>query len=470
MDTELDKFWKQAPKFPDESEDRIDVDSFVQIYRDIDDLFEDDDDASSTTTTVSLDDTPDEDEVALEQVFETLSSNSQLITKDVLQGWDEIARLLDDGLLGDDEFESLWSKTQKSPGTTDTLDVDGFLSFNVFLDDLFVFDESELLAQDDDNETDEEIADSQRQVPQNRPMVNGEDLPPGVLFAALANEDYLVGSNELLYWSELQEMLKDGELQPQELQDFYAANAVKKNGGNFLTEDTFVNFFNSIDDLFEDDDEEEEEEPVVENEAKVALLEFFDEFATNADRLPCGLESEEKDEKLVQNIVSVLENDAVSNVIQKKGGNIGIDDVLGDWRLLYCSSAAVKFNQGLSGIGGSFPNGKFGGLTQKLEFSKFKQDVTYKEQIDCIPESSSFEVTVNGAWDLRKSISLFTNKPCTMLSVEPDRVRYGPTSTRADHWKSLGPMNMLDVTYLDDDLRIMRGNTATDSIFVFQRI
>jgi len=41
---ELDDIWKNAPKFPDvgASAERIDVNSFIQIYRDIDDIFEDD--------------------------------------------------------------------------------------------------------------------------------------------------------------------------------------------------------------------------------------------------------------------------------------------------------------------------------------------------------------------------------------------------------------------------------------------
>jgi len=97
-------------------------------------------------------------------------------------------------------------------------------------------------------------------------------------------------------------------------------------------------------------------------------------------------------------------------------------------------------------------------------------DVEYIERIEVNPSSASFDVIVSGDWDLSQSVSLFTGAPSTVMTVEPARVMYGPTSTRADHWKSLGPMNMLDVTYLDDDLRVMRGNTATDAIFVFQRV
>jgi hypothetical protein len=42
LEAEFNDIWEAAPKFPTCAE-RIDVDSFVQIYRDIDDLFEDQD-------------------------------------------------------------------------------------------------------------------------------------------------------------------------------------------------------------------------------------------------------------------------------------------------------------------------------------------------------------------------------------------------------------------------------------------
>lgn len=126
-------------------------------------------------------------------------------------------------------------------------------------------------------------------------------------------------------------------------------------------------------------------------------------------------------------------------------------------------------SKGLSGIGGSFPNGRFGGLKQKLSASKYMTDVEYIEHIAVKPDTASFDVKINGIWELRTSVSIFTGEPSIVLTVVPGTVNYGPTSTRADHWKSLGPTNMLDVTYLDEDIRVMRGNTASDAIFVFRR-
>ncbi|KAI2512795.1 hypothetical protein MHU86_1583 [Fragilaria crotonensis] len=480
-EAELSDFWAKAPKYPD----KINADSFLQIYRAIDDLFVeigDDENDLLTTTVVGLaadeeedDDDDEEEEMELEDVFAEICNDSKLLSKDGLLQWDEISRLMEDGLLGSDEFETLWSQTTKSPGTSEMLTVDGFLAFNALLDDLFVFDAEEL---DDDADEESEAVEGSSgagvtvETKSPKSQVSGDDLPPGVLFSALANDDYLVGPKELQLWKELQTMLKDGDLLPQELQELFKSNAVSTNGGEYLTEDTFLSFYEDLDSLFE---QEEDEVSAEASEAKMALLEFLEELNNNdnndkEERLACGLEADEREEEIVQNIVAALERNDAANVIKKTKGDIQPSDLVGDWKLLYSSSAAMKFNKGLSGIGGSFPNGRFGGLTQSLEFAKFRQDVVYKEQIDVIPQAASFQVEVNGAWELRKSISLFTNRPCTMLSVEPNVVKYGPTSTRGDHWKSLGPMNLLDVTYLDEDLRIMRGNTASDAIFVWQRI
>lgn len=201
---------------------------------------------------------------------------------------------------------------------------------------------------------------------------------------------------------------------------------------------------------------------------KQDLLAFI-EIIIEEDEEPCGFGASESDQGQVLNIVQVLEQQP-SNLILQKEGNIEPIDLAGNWDLVYTSSSAMKFNQGLSGIGGSFPNGKFGGVRQVLTATKFLSDMEYKERIDVTPSSASFDVTVNGIWDLRKSMSLFTGQPTVILNVEPDRVSYGPTSTRADHWKSLGPVNRLDLSYLDDDLRIMRGCTSSETLFVFKKI
>lgn len=376
LEKELDDIWDAAPKFPDVSPDkqRIDVDSFVQIYRDIDDLFEEDleeieeevEVIEEAIAEVAKDDDQQEEQ-EMELTFKQLCDPKDgLVSKQALMEWDEINKLFQDGLLGMEEFEEIWSKTRKSPGSTDQLDVEGFLSFNVALDDLFVFEDDEDEIEQEEDEDDFQVEAPKPKSSAPKGMVEGDDMPSGVLFAALANDDYLVGMKELSRWSELQEMLADESLLPLELQNIY--NDIPKASGDKLDEAGFVALYEAIDSLFEEvnDDDEGEQVVAATNEAKIQLLALLDEMNSDDERLPCGLESTEQEETVVMDIVNQLEQ-AQSNLVRQKQGKIQLTDMAGSWELLYSSSSAMKFNKGLSGLGGSVPNGKFAGLIQNLQ-------------------------------------------------------------------------------------------------------
>jgi hypothetical protein len=581
---EFDTIFDQAPKFPDPPtsssdtvddkdnevtandfnnaddtipavttaavEDRIDIDSFIQIYRDIDDLFEIDDDDNDTQGTVptstkngqniattsssttngstkmldvnggsagdanatamstpvdsvsSIDadeelliigsgdgDEPDPSlEAELETIYESLCDTAGYITNEQLRNWDEVDKLIQDGLLGDDEFQELWATTNKSNVSEDKLDVEGFLSFNIALDDLFAFDDDEMedeyvaqledeIANDEKNQNDGDNNDRYISIEEtnatssSRRMIDGEGLSPDILFVALANADGLVGIDELQQWRELQEMITDGDVLESELLDVY--NSVTKSGMDLtkLEVDGFVELYTAINNLFEEEEGDgdvtstnDEIQPVTH---KIELLDAIADLRRD-NELPCGLDATELEQREILSIVDMLENDS-TNMIRSKQGIIDPQELGGEWELIYSSSSAMKFNQGLTGLGGSVPNGRFSTLKQKLVVTKYLTDVEYIEHIETNPLSASFDVKVTGTWDIRTSVSLFTGEPSIVMNVVPDRVTYGPTSTRADHWKSLGPMNMLDISYLDDSLRIMRGNTSIDTIFVFRR-
>jgi hypothetical protein len=515
---ELNDIWSKVPKIPDVAsrEERIDVDSFVQVYRDIDDLFydEDDDDEETTgiertvaTTELNTLETREEDdentstlvftdkkleEDELRSIFWSMAGTAAdgLISKDMLQGWDEVQKLLEEGLLGQDELDDLWIKTKKSSSDMDKLDVDGFLSLNVALDGLFDLGDDD----DDDDDNERETINSSMGIAQ---MVQGTDLSPLELFSALASSGGADGTativtlEDLKRWEELQEMLSDGDLLASELETLLAKSSGRSSGGVGrveLDQNGFVALYWAIDNLFEeqdDDGKDGEGRPAValavdmdtaatsSSKTKATLLKALEVLSLDAQdegRLPCGLESTDREQREMLALVNALEAEVGSNLIRRMRGEVGLTDLAGHWELLYSSSGAMKFNKGLSGLGGSFPNGRFAGLLQKLDSSRFMTDVEYVERISVNPESASFDVRVSGVWDLRQSVSLFTGEPSIVLQVEPDRVEYGPTSTRADHWKSLGPLNMLDVAYLDNDLRIMRGNTSLDTIFIFRRL
>lgn len=484
LEEELDDIWSKAPKFPDvtTSEARIDVDSFVQVYRDIDDLFEEDTEenkepkpvAEAETPPLTIDQSEDMDnnlEDELESVFQSIADINGLISKQALMNWDEIEKLLSDGLLGGDEFNELWDKTKKSLGADDKLDIDGFLSFNVALDSLFEFDDEEM--EDDDDDRAFEVDDISTKEAASSQLVQEGDLSPEELFALLTGADGLVSKGDLMRWAELLELIEEGELSMSELDAIYSANA----GAGKLDQTSFLALYKAIDDLFdyEEDDnatlnqEEEKTVDIDQPSSKKTLLGMLEVLNDNDDLLPCGLDASEREQANILKVINMLEQEP-SNLIRSKKGAVDENDFAGKWELLYSSSSAMKFNKGLSGLGGSFPNGKFGGLTMRLDSSKFMSDVEYIERISVNPEAASFDVSVTGDWELRQSTSLFTGEPSIILTITPERVNYGPTSTRADHWKSLGPLNMLDVAYLDKDLRIMRGSTSLDTVFVFRRI
>lgn len=477
----------------------------------MDDLFEDsdddDDNDDDTDDDMAITDNDDDDAAAtavldqegvegetvlddeLDQIYKSICNEQKLVSKDALRKWEEIQNLMSEGLLDDGEFDELWEKAvvvaERSSSISlvregddnKYLTVDGFLAFNVALDGLFDFEDD---ADDDDDDNDDvEItprADETSTLTRERAMVEQGDMPPGVLFSQLADEKFLVGMDDLARWVELQEMLEEGDLLSSELQQIYD-KALSKNSFVKLTEEGFLKLYEEIDALFED---EEDNTPVPSAQqsqgnnrastVKEDLLAFLDIIRDDADEtmLPCGLDAPEADQKQVLNIVSVLEQQP-TNLIKQRKGIIEGSDVAGAWTLVYSSSSAMKFNKGLSGLGGSFPNGRCAGVKQDLRATKFLNELEYKERIEVKPSTASFDVIVTGSWDLRTSVSLFTGQPSIVLNVEPERVNYGPTSTRADHWKSLGPLNMLDLSYLDEDLRVMRGCTSADTLFIFKK-
>ena len=499
---EFDDIWNAAPKFPDFEaagagsggdnmgrEERIDVDSFIQIYRDIDDIFEEggeEDDIMMTPAAAAdndndtnqvdnnlppelyLDELEEEgesdeqdpevarDEQELEIAFQSICDDSNLVSFEALRGWSEIQGLMEDNMLGEDELEEMWERTAKSPGSTNLIDVEGFLSFNVALDDLFVFDDEQTdleMEMDDDDLTPQDM-----KPPVQIPMFYADDLPPGVIFAELADENLLMGMGELKLWGDLQDMLVERDLLPIELQNIYDQIPKAPGTNDKINEEGFEQLYNTIESLFE-----EEEDPSI--LAKKDLVDFIAELGLDEDRLPCGLESSEREIQEILDIAAVLESGS-SNLVISNGGDILPSDVVGEWQLLYTTSSTMKFNKGLSGL--VPPNGKFGALKQKLTASKYLFDVEYTEKIEAGP--ASFEVKVTGDWELKNSVSLFTGLRSVALAVEPEKVSYGVTSQKADHWKSLGPLNLLDITYLDSDLRVMRGTTSTDSIFIFKKV
>lgn len=487
LESELNDVWKKAPKFPT-SENKIDVDSFIQIFRDVDDLFEDDEDDDETEEEKSTDtknentlkDTTDNDdtpvvEEELKEAFEILSAMSStpntkpgfLSKQDVLE-WDEIESLLNDNLISMEEFNVLWEKACSSDNT---VDFNAFVKLNQALDDLFEDEEEDnesTTAVEDDDDIESVSFDT---------SVSQEDLTLDQVFDLLdTDKDSLLKYSDITSnWNYLTDLLKDELIYEEELKEMYGPTT------SLINKEQFVTLYSTIEDLFEDEQNAQAQSLPDGSQIKQELLKMINKFSSSDfddddddESLPCGLTITEKQQETLLTKIEELEKSSTNML--KSGNDIGIqtieNELSGEWSLLYTSSQMMRFHKGLSGLGGSFPNGKFAGLKQTLTCSKYVRDLEYRERIDTLggSDQTSFDVSIDGDWELKQSISLLTGEPSIIMAVEPFQVSYLTTSTKADHWKSVRSMNLLDLSYLDENgLRIMRGNTSTDTIFIFQK-
>jgi hypothetical protein len=430
------------------------MESFIQLYRTIDNLFEDD---------PNMDDSPETK--SLQRTFQELCGNPMdtSITRSALFAWSDIQNLLLENLLSPQELNELWNQACASSNNTgshsiEELNFQGFQFFNTLLDDLFISEEEE--------PNEKYTPTPSTDVPEIE--VNGQDLTPQQLFTQISQGTSSISFDVIVQrWGELKEMIQDGDVSTTEAKQLFQQAATLQGSKDEINQDGFVAFYKAIDNLFEEIDDEEEKDTSSRKQvsaisSKTQLLSLLSELEKDSSRLPCGLECTEEEIQRFSKVVQTLEKESTNQLLSNKA-MMKPSDIAGKWQLVYTSSSTLKFNKGISGL--VPPTGKFGGLVQILKANKFMSDMEYVETVNAGP--GSFDVRVTGDWELKSSVSLFTGEQAIALKVEPNLVLYGITSQKADHWKSLGPMNLLDISYLDNDMRIMRGTTSSESIFIF---
>jgi soluble cytochrome b562 len=395
--------WSAIPK----SNDKIDAEGFVTLYKDIDNLFEEEEDDASGD---------DGEEADLKEAFDLLAGASSTFSSAQLRKWEEITSLIDEeGMLGEDEFNELW---KKSVGNSSGMDYTAFVKFNEALDDLFVLEDEEIeevLAESGSNVEDEEVTvaeEAPKPASKPKPIITDTDLPPAVLFSQLADENYLVSQQDLLSrWGELRDMLSGGDLTQTELEELWNGVATAPGSTDKLDEEGFLILFDKIDELFEDEDEMEgnagsepnkitsvSKEPEMEDlkEELLELIQDLDRLSEEEGRQPCGLDCTELEQERVLEVVSDLEKEPYNRVSSVGGGSnvVPKEELVGNWDLIYSSSSTMKYNEGLSGLAGGLT--RFGGVQQRLSATKYLSDVEYVEQVVGKVGGQSFEVRITG--------------------------------------------------------------------------
>jgi len=255
-------------------------------------------------------------------------------------------------------------------------------------------------------------------------------------------------------WSELKEIIEDGDMTLQEFEDLCPSGE--------LSEEDFETLYYRIEDLFEEEEEETEEEVKNEHEdtysaAKDALERFLQELNKESYQLPCGLDCPDPDRARVAELIAPLD-DSNCPPVQAK-------DILGEWNLLYTSSRTMSINKSLSGLGrSSSERAHVDSIRQIFKGNQYWGQVTFLESFR--GDDASFDVTVVGEWMLEQG----RRRDSTSLRVDPESITYALSKNDAKEWASLGPIKLLDFIFFDGDMMILRGNANTDALFVYKRV
>ena len=182
----------------------------------------------------------------------------------------------------------------------------------------------------------------------------------------------------------------------------------------------------------------------------------------------CGLE-------LPTEEVAARLRDLIQGVLEKApelAESASVDDirrlVSGRWKLLYTNSEMFGFYNGVTGLTNVFPATKFEDLSVEYASDGYLSEARYHESLST--PLGPLPATVMGNWDLVKEVSFMTNKNSVVLRNYCTKVTAGPMEYEAqENWKSLRTLAMNEVVYVDDRVMISRNCGALRIYFVFER-
>lgn len=131
----------------------------------------------------------------------------------------------------------------------------------------------------------------------------------------------------------------------------------------------------------------------------------------------------------------------------------------GRWRLIYTSSSITRFFGGVTGLQRLLPEGRTGEIFQVMNT---------EDGVMQFEEQLLFELPIVGVikWNVLIEGVLRASSP-TRQVWEAETVKLAFFKWFADGWKTVRAFQISDITYLDDGVRITRGQT--DSINIFER-
>lgn len=134
------------------------------------------------------------------------------------------------------------------------------------------------------------------------------------------------------------------------------------------------------------------------------------------------------------------------------------DRMNGKWQLMYTNSTIARYSGGVTGLHRYFPDGNVKKIVQEIDIED--GSLTMSETIDFdvpfVDKRTSVTATVSGELRANSEIRQTWNA---------EKVRIFFFSWFADGWKTVRAFKVTDTTYLDDDVRITRGQTGSVCVF-----
>lgn len=480
----MESFWQREVGPKDEP---ADLEGFLAVHARVDALFEEDEDEE--------DGFEDEEEEQEQDVPAAPAAPAAAVvppgamTLAAFLASPDVARYVEEGLLEEAEVTELWAAEctrAKLPAADAPLGRDGQMNVYAAIEELF----------EEDDEEEEAPAAPAAAAAVPAPAVEeaaplGEDPEVWRAFAGASRG----GRMELagfLAAGEMPELLRDELLTQEEARRIWAGVA---GAGADASVDLagYKRLLAAVDELFVDDDEEEEE--AVAAPAAAAPASVAAATAAAPAEAPIAAESPAAARAELEGLLRSVEfaglldpddanvktrDEAVAALVEAMlddEANLAVRDDLeiadlekaieGDWDLAYSTSRTMRFNRGLSGLGSSLPKAEFLGFEQRIVVNGYAFETVYTEKLKTL--GRPLDVVVEGAWELKDVVSIMDGEVCLIMDVLPAQIQYGFITERLETgWKGVRVLNRCELLYLDEQLRIMKGQ-SNDSYFVFKR-
>ncbi|EKU23329.1 hypothetical protein NGA_0031802 [Nannochloropsis gaditana CCMP526] len=453
---EVESFW--IGELGDKAEP-ADLDAFLAVYEKIDALFEEEEE--------------DEDvEVGQAGAVKGITLEEFLASGDV-------SRYLEENLISREEVESMWAAEAgfrgASAGVRAVLSAEGSMRVYAGIEDLL----EEVV--DDAEKSDE----TQTAVPEEN---EGKELRAEYMAAIGGDLEAEMDYAAFLRTNELPDLLEEGLVSREEVGSMWDKVRSERGTGDVVDFAGFQALSSALDDLFLEEGEEEEKVAPRQTAAaayKAAAAAQAKEAEPEGLRIVGPAKPQLKEMLASVLLAGLLEEDkalddyvgALVEAMLDEEANLAARDELeitdlqkameGEWELAYSTSRTMRYNRGLSGLGKSLPKVEFLGFSQSIAVNGFALETVYTERLRTL--GRDLNVVVEGAWELKDVVSIMSGELCLIMDVLPATITYGFMRERIETgWKGVRVLNRCELLYLDEDLRVMKGQSS-DSYFVFSR-